>query len=76
MKFILCAALFLAGSGMTYADCPAGFTFNTALQKCEIAPACPPGFALHKEDDRCSMKSSDGTCPNGSTYNEKEKTCD
>ncbi len=76
MKWTICAVMFLAWVGMAYAECPAGYTFNTALKKCEISPSCPPGFTLHEEDDLCSKKSSDGKCPNGSTYNAKEKTCD
>ncbi|HLO26002.1 MAG TPA: hypothetical protein VK187_07805 [Geobacteraceae bacterium] len=76
MKYVFFAIVFLAGMGRAYAECPTGYTFNTALKKCEIAPTCPSGFSLHKENDICYKATDSGRCPEGSTYNQKEKICE
>ena len=76
MKIVIAAVLVVIFTGMAYAGCPEGFTFNAALQKCETAPTCPPGFVLHKVDDICCMKSNEGKCPNGAKFNKQENTCE
>lgn len=76
MRFVLIALLALAGTGTAYAGCPDGFTFNTTMGKCEIAPSCPKGFVLHPVQDICTAKPDAGKCPKGSAYNEKESACE
>ena len=76
MKYIFISIMLFAGIDVAHAECPAGYAFNTTLQKCEIAPTCPSGLILHLERDICSMKSSNGKCPIGLTYNSEEKSCE
>lgn len=75
-RILLSVILLLAGTGSAHAGCPEGFVFNTALNKCETAPSCPTGYALHPEHDVCTAKAHDAACPPGSSYNAEEKSCE
>jgi hypothetical protein len=76
MKYFLITAMVLIGAGLAQARCPDGFVLNVGLQKCESVPACLPGFTLHPEKDVCVMKKDDGICPDGSSPNKEDKTCE
>ncbi len=76
MKYAVIATVLSAVVGVAHAECPPGFTFNTAKKKCETIPTCPKGFALHAEQDVCSKPARSGKCQDGAKFNAKEKSCE
>jgi hypothetical protein len=76
MRLLVIALLVMAGTGVAFAGCPDGFTFNTVMKVCEITPSCSEGFTLHPIHDICTAKPDAGKCPQGSSFNVKENSCE
>ncbi len=72
MKILILSLILLPT--IAFAECPKGYTLNTAYNKCETIPVCPTGFALHPETDICFRPFS-GKCLKGSVRNEADNTC-
>jgi hypothetical protein len=76
MKYAVIAIVLFVTMSTAFAECPKGYTYNTAKKKCETMPTCPKGFTLHAEQDFCSKPARGGKCPDDAKYNAKEKSCE
>lgn len=55
-------------------DCAAGFTYNSAVGRCEQAPiGCPSGYSYNSSLDVCTASV---VCPNGGTLNNSTNLCE
>ncbi|GAB6075338.1 conjugal transfer protein TraN [Desulfurobacterium crinifex] len=55
-------------------NCPAGYTWDSSLDKCVITPTCPEGGVFNPATDRCE-KQVINECPDGYNYDQNRDVC-
>lgn len=55
-------------------QCPNGYTWDTSIDKCVVAPSCPGGGTYNATADRCE-KLVNNVCPSGYTYDAARDVC-
>lgn len=55
-------------------NCPAGYTWDSSLDKCVITPTCPEDGVFNPATDRCE-KQVINECPDGYSYDQNRDVC-
>ena len=62
-------------------DCPKGYSYNSAVNKCQEQPSCPLNFTFNSSSNRCEKDppcpcQANPVCGVGSQYNSTTKKCE